>query len=95
MGDRRAFQDGSDEYFEMLEDMTDVISTEVVGKGLPEPLFHVFSETLMPCPSEETGLFEEFPTWPLGTEEVRRRCIGPVRREHSMSRGAYRKGLPQ
>ncbi|CAM9498525.1 unnamed protein product [Ectocarpus sp. 13 AM-2016] len=37
---------------------------------LPEPLFHVFSETLSPCPSTATGLFDEFPTWPVKVGQI-------------------------
>ena len=48
------------------------VSQEVVGKGLELPLFHIFSETLIPCPSGETGLFDEFPTWPVELDQVRR-----------------------
>ena len=47
------------------------VSHEVVGKGLEPPLFHIFSETLNPCPSGETGLFDEFPTWPVELDQVR------------------------
>lgn len=65
MGDRRDILGESKEYFVLLELFMDTVSEEVVRKGLDPPLFHVFSETLMPCPSEDTGLFEEFPTWPV------------------------------
>lgn len=71
MGDRREFQDGNAEYFRMLELIMATISAEVVGRGLSAPLFHVFSETVLPCPSGEAGLFEEFPTWPVGVDKVR------------------------
>ena len=71
MGDRRAFLEESNRYFELLEGVMDTISVEVVGKGLAEPQFHIFSETLTPCPSEESGLFHEFPTWPVSIDEVR------------------------
>lgn len=70
MGDRREWQDGSAEYFELLELIMGTISAEVVGRGLQAPLFHVFSETLVPCPSGEEGLFDEFPTWPVGVDQV-------------------------
>ncbi len=55
----------------------DQISEAVVEKGLEPPTFHVFSETVRRCPSEEAGLFEEFPTWPVALEEVcriRQKC---------------------
>lgn len=55
----------------MLELIMDTISAEVVGRGLQTPLFHVFSETLAPCPSGEAGLFDEFPMWPVGVDKVR------------------------
>ena len=71
MGDRREFQGGSAEYLDLLEAIMNTISTEAVGRGLQSPLFHVFSETVVPCPSGEAGIFEEFPTWPVGIEKVR------------------------
>lgn len=74
MGDRREYLDQNDQYFAMLESVMATISTEVVDKGLLEPYFHIFSETLAPCPSEETQLFGEFPAWPLGDDEVRTKC---------------------
>lgn len=75
MGDRRAFQEGTLEYFELLEGFMDTVSTEVVNKGLQPPLFHIFSETLVPCPSLDTGLFDEFPAWPVDLDEVRIYCF--------------------
>lgn len=70
MGDRHKFTDMHPEYFERLEGVMSTISLEVIRRGLAEPLFHVFSETIMPCPSEKTGLFDEFPTWPVAADEV-------------------------
>eukprot|EP00904_Undaria_pinnatifida_P012050 jgi/Undpi1/7976/HiC_scaffold_24.g10448.m1 len=70
MGDRRAFQAGTLEYFNLLEAFMGTVSSEVVNKGLEPPLFHVFSETLMPCPSSETGLFDEFPWWPVVRDQI-------------------------
>lgn len=71
MGDRRAFQDGNNaDYFQLLELLMETIVEDVVNMGLPKPLFHIFSETLAPCPSEETGLFDEFPTWPVSLDQV-------------------------
>lgn len=75
MGDRQAFLDGNLEYFQLLERIMKVIAAEVANKGLPKPLFHIFSETLAPCPSEETGLFDEFPTWPVSLDQVRKTSI--------------------
>lgn len=71
MGDRRAFQEGTLEYFELLEAFMNTVSSEVVKKGLEPPLFHIFSETLVPCPSSDTGLFDEFPSWPVVLDQVR------------------------
>ncbi|CAN0180876.1 unnamed protein product [Scytosiphon promiscuus] len=70
MGDRRKFTDMHADYFGFLEELMSAISREVIQKGLAEPLFHVFSETVAQCPSEETGFFEEFPTWPVAANEV-------------------------
>ena len=72
LGDRRAFQDGNLEYFQLLELFMDTVSQEVVRKGLEPPQFHVFSETMIPCPSADSGLFEEFPTWPVKLDKVRK-----------------------
>lgn len=46
------------------------VSGQVGEKGLEPPRFHVFSETLLPCPSTETGTFDEFPTWPVEMDQV-------------------------
>lgn len=70
MGDRRAFQQGSSQYFQHLESFMDVVSTEVVEMGLEPPVFHVFSETVLPCPSPHAGLFDEFSTWPVELDQV-------------------------
>lgn len=51
----------------------DTVSQEVVRKGLEPPRFHVFSETIKPCPSADFGLFDEFPTWPVALDQVRKR----------------------
>lgn len=65
MGDRPIQGEEGLDYFHLLELFMDTVSKEVVRKGLEPPLFHVFSETLIPCPSQDTGLFHEFPTWPV------------------------------
>lgn len=65
MGDRRVMLGESPEYFHLLELFVDTVSKEVVRRGLEPPLFHVFSETLIPCPPEDTGTFHEFPSWPV------------------------------
>ena len=75
MGDRRALYDGSVEYFKRVERIVDQISEGVANKGLSPPLFHVFSETVAPCPSEDTGLFDEFPSWPLHQDQVRKPLV--------------------
>ncbi|CAN0194489.1 unnamed protein product, partial [Scytosiphon promiscuus] len=46
------------------------VSQQVELKGLATPLFHVFTETFLPCPSEQTGLFNEFPAWPVAADQV-------------------------
>ncbi|CAM9250414.1 unnamed protein product, partial [Hapterophycus canaliculatus] len=70
MGDRREFQDTNARYFDLLELIMDGISAEVMRKGMAKPLFHVFSETVAPCPSGETGVFDEFPTWSVGVDKI-------------------------
>lgn len=72
MGDRRLIQAAPDSYFDMLEDLMGNITDSVLKRRLAPPLFHVFTETLRPCPSEETGVFDEFPTWPVELSQVRR-----------------------
>ena len=51
MGDRREYQDGNLDCFQLLDLFMFTFSQEVVGKGLESPCFYVFSETLVPCPS--------------------------------------------
>lgn len=70
MGDRHKFTDMHTDYFDRLEEVMSTISKEVTLKGLAKPLFHLFSETVKSCPSEETGIFEEFPSWPVVNDEV-------------------------
>ncbi|CAM9300435.1 unnamed protein product [Ectocarpus sp. 8 AP-2014] len=70
MGDRRAYYDGSTQYFDSVELIMETVADEVRQRGLPEPLFHVFSETLSPCPSTVTGLFEEFSAWPVELDQI-------------------------
>lgn len=65
MGDRRVMLGEAKEYFHLLEMFMDTVSKEVVKMGLEPPLFHVFSETLIPCPPKDTGIFDEFPSWPV------------------------------
>ncbi|CAM9840597.1 unnamed protein product [Ectocarpus sp. 6 AP-2014] len=70
MGDRRAFYDGSPQYLHNVELIMETVADEFRERGLPEPLFHVFSETLSPCPSTVTGLFDEFPIWPVELDRI-------------------------
>ena len=74
MGDRRTFQLTENEYFERLENIMSTLSAEVVEKGLPEPMFHVFSEVEVPCPSGQPSVFDEFPVWHIGADEVCMYC---------------------
>ena len=62
-------------YIENLEGVMDVISTATEEKKMRPPLFHVFTETLMPCPSQETGLFDEFPSWAIEADQVQARQV--------------------
>eukprot|EP00903_Cladosiphon_okamuranus_P019481 g17914.t1 len=78
LGDRRGFQEGNGEYFQLLEHIMDTIAVEVVQRGLQVPLFHVFSETLVPCPPEETGLFDEFPRWPVVVDKIQECFAAPT-----------------
>lgn len=71
MGDRRGIVGEAPEYVEKVERIMSIMSEGVTGKGLNPPLFHVFSETGSPCPSESTGLFAEFPSWPVELHQVR------------------------
>lgn len=70
MGDRRSLYDASLKYFELLERVMDNMSETVTDRGLEPPVFHIFSETIQRCPSEETGLFDEFPLWPVKLDQV-------------------------
>lgn len=74
MGDRRAYENSTAaDYFKLLEQFMETVTEEVVvGKGLSPPVFHVFSETVEPCPAAEAGAFEEFPAWPVEDDQVRK-----------------------
>ena len=75
MGDRRAIQGGLDnDYFTYLHRFMDDVTEAVVSKGLEPPMFHVYTQTLLPCPSRDTGLFVEFPLWPVEMDQVRIVC---------------------
>lgn len=71
MGDRRGISEKAPEYLEKVQRIMTEMSQVVENKGLQPPLFHVFSETNAPCPSRETGIFDEFPSWPVVLDQVR------------------------
>lgn len=71
LGDRSEFAQKNPQYFQRLEGVMATISQQVELQGLAAPLFHVFTETFLPCPSEQTGLFKEFPAWPVAADQVR------------------------
>ena len=87
MGDRRGLQQATLEYFQLLDNFMEAVTEGVVGKGHAAPTFHVFSETLFPCPSEANGTFTEFPVWPVEMDQVKKKknenkdsgCGGTVR----------------
>lgn len=72
MGDRRNIERATPEYFSLLEDFMETLTEEVERKGHPAPTFHVFTEALHPCPSPESGSFNEFPHWPVERDQVSR-----------------------
>lgn len=72
MGDRRDMEGATPAYFSLLEDFMEVVTEGVVGRGHAAPTFHVFSEALYPCPSQENGTFHEFPLWPVERDQVGR-----------------------
>jgi len=72
LGDRITVQQGFESSYEgYIKAFMDTVAASVTRRGLGTPLFHVFSETSLPCPSEENGTFPEFPTWPVDTYQVR------------------------
>ncbi|CAM9214294.1 unnamed protein product [Ectocarpus sp. 8 AP-2014] len=81
MGDRRAFYDGNPQYFHNVELIMETVADEFRQRELPEPLFHVFSETLSPCPSAVTGLFDEFPTWPVELDQIEECLVATTPRD--------------
>ena len=70
MGDRRGISDKAPHYLEKVERIMAKMSQAVENKGLQSPMFHVFSETTTPCPPRETGIFDEFPSWPVVLDQV-------------------------
>lgn len=72
LGDRGSGQHAiTEEYRKRLDAFMYTVTKAVEAEGQPPPLFHIFSQTDEPCPSEETGAFAEFPKWPLDSKEVR------------------------
>eukprot|EP00904_Undaria_pinnatifida_P013525 jgi/Undpi1/9302/HiC_scaffold_26.g11760.m1 len=78
MGDRRDIEQATSEYFQLLDNFMEAVTEGVVGKGQAEPTFHVFSETLFPCPFAENGTFPEFPAWPVEMDQIPA-CLGAKR----------------
>lgn len=76
LGDRVASAENLAKHFRLLEELMDIIASVMRERRLQPPLFHVFSETEHPCPSPETGLFDEFPVWPVELDQVRNRIQG-------------------
>lgn len=60
------------EYRRRLDKLMFAVSAAVEAGWQSSPLFHIFSETVEPCPAEETGAFDELPDCPLEGNEVRR-----------------------
>lgn len=58
------------EYFQFLEAFMETVTEVVERKGRAVPTFHVFTETLLPCPSLEDGTFDELPVWPAEQDQV-------------------------
>ncbi|CAM9998318.1 unnamed protein product [Ascophyllum nodosum] len=57
-------------YLTAIQEMMGVMTEVVEEKGLEPPLFHIFSETIKPCPSLETNSFDEFPAWAIEPQQV-------------------------
>lgn len=70
LGDRRAIESVTMEYFHFLEAFMETVTEVVERKGRAAPTFHVFTETLLPCPSLEDGTFDELPVWPAEQDQV-------------------------
>ncbi|CAM9444778.1 unnamed protein product, partial [Ascophyllum nodosum] len=70
LGDRTAPAESLMKYFGYLEELMGTVTDMMATKGMEAPLFHVFSETEEPCPSLDTGTFEEFPTWPVELDQI-------------------------
>ena len=59
-------------YLSAVEELMDTVTEVVKEKALEPPLFHIFSETIKPCPSLETNSFDEFPTWAIESHQVKK-----------------------
>lgn len=71
LGDRAAKLNKSiDDYLGYLNVFMYILTAAVTDRGLDQPIFHVFSETALPCPSEENRTFPEFPLWPVEEYQV-------------------------
>lgn len=71
LGDRKGVDQATVKYLELLETFMDTVSAAVVEQGYSAPLFHIFSETVAPCPWPSTNAFSEFPNWPVEPDQVR------------------------
>lgn len=72
LGDRTSILHGFESsYLLYIETFITTVAAAVTRRGLDTPLFHVFSETWLPCPTERNGTFAEFPAWPIDTYQVR------------------------
>lgn len=72
LGDRaHMMNEENDNYFRLLEGFMEVVTGRVLARGYDAPVFHVFSETSLPCPTSGNGTFMEFPHWPVEIDQVR------------------------
>lgn len=71
LGDRQVIDHGYElGYVGSIEAFMETVTTVVTRRGLDTPMFHVFSETSMPCPRVGPKTFQEFPTWPIEAYQV-------------------------
>ena len=71
LGDRsKLIVEDFEAYIVLLESFMDTVTESVLDRGLDKPVFHVFSETSVPCPSLANGTFAEFRMWPVETDQV-------------------------
>lgn len=74
LGDRsKLIEEDFNEYVALLEAFMDKVTKSLVSRGHDKPVFHVFSETSLPCPSSGSGIFDELPTWPVEIDQVCKR----------------------